>query len=254
MRASLLILALFAPAPTLLAADYPATIDWADVARLGTPLSGRVASVSVEVGARVKQGAVLATLDRRGYEAELKRAEAELKRLQATFAETEREYNRARELFERTVLSTTELQQAETAFNAGQASLHAADANVTLARLNLEYSQVRAPFDGVVIERNVHPGETVANQLQVSPLLRVASVTRWVARAWVDPATGAGLRPGTEVAVTVLGQRLTGTLRGIGLASRTDASGATGIALDITFRAGDALTLAPGLPAMVTLP
>ena len=254
MRAPLLTLTLCTFAAPALAADYPATLDWAEVATIATPLSGRIAQVRADVGDRVVKGTVLASLDSRGYDAELKRAEAELKGLHATFAETEREYTRAKELYERTVLSTTELQQAEVAFNAGQAQLRRAEASVALARLNLEYSQIRAPFDGIVIERRVHPGETVANQFQVTPMLRVASSDHWIARAWVDAAAIARLKRGETVSVKALDRALTGTVRAIGLASRVEANGEVAIAVDISVETTGEPALAPGLPATVTLP
>lgn len=245
---------LVALAGALHAEEYPATLEWAEVATLSTPLSGRVASVRVEVGDRVKKGSVLATLDTRTFDAELKRAEAEVRRFEAGFTEAEREYKHAQELHKRTVLSNTELQNAELAFATQQANLRRAHADVALARLNLEFAVVKAPFDGVVIERTVQAGETVANQYQVTPMLRLASTERWLARIWADPSRAARLEKGTGLRAVVQGETLDARVRAVGLASRTDAAGGVRVAVDVEILPGRSTLLAPGLPVRVDVP
>ncbi len=82
----------------------------ADVTTLSTPLSGRIDTIRVKVGDRVKKGQLLATLDARPWRAELKRARAALQGLKSRAEEARRALDRARELFDRTVLSQTDLQ------------------------------------------------------------------------------------------------------------------------------------------------
>ncbi len=175
------------------------TLGWANITTLSTPLSGRISTVKVSEGDRIKKGQLLASLDPRLYQAALKRAQAQLQSVQSRFDDVEREYTRAKELFERTVLSQTDLQAAEVKFLSTQAELHQAQAELEQAKIEREYTQLRAPFNGIVVERNINPHETVSNALQVTPMLRVSPGKQPVATFRIGHALASGILPGSQL-------------------------------------------------------
>ncbi len=208
----LLLVAAFGVNP-LLAEEISATIRWAEISTISTPLSGRISTIKVQVGDAVKKDALLATLDPRPWRAALKRAQAEVARLQGDLKDVQREYDRAKELFDRTVLSTTALQTAETRFNVASATLQRAEADLELARLDLEYSQLRAPFTGVITERNINNGETVANRCNITPMIRIARTGDLLAVAKITPQQAEALQSGQQLIVRVDGESYQGIVR-----------------------------------------
>ncbi len=215
MRRLFVSLLLLLPAGIAVSEELPATIRWAETTTLSTPLSGRVGVVKVETGDRVERNALLAALDPRPFRAEVERAEAEVTRLRARLKIAERELRHAEELYDRTVLSTTAMEDAQVRFDTASAALAEAEAALTLARLDLEYSQLRAPFAGIVTERNINPGETVSNRCDVTPMIRLARSDRLVAIARVTPQQAAGLHKGQEIDITIAGQRHQGHVKQI---------------------------------------
>ena len=205
MRPFILLILLTATLTTN-AVEFPATLSWSDSVTLSTPLSGIVSDIKVEVGDVIEKGQFLAALDSRPYDAGLKRAKAELQRLKSRFEDAEREYQRAQELYDRTVLSQTDLQTAEVRFTTAQAKYHRAEADVSLAKLDLEYSQIHAPFAGQIVERHVQIGEVVVNKLKVTPMLRLARTGTVLARAWVETSEAASFVPGVQVSVQTAGK------------------------------------------------
>jgi len=107
-----LITAAFFP-QALWAADVPATLQWSQRVELSPPVSGVVQAVNVEVGDLVKKGQVLLTLDSTAYQARVAENQSEITRLNAEVEEAKRDLDRVQELYQRTVVSTTELDQAK---------------------------------------------------------------------------------------------------------------------------------------------
>jgi multidrug efflux system membrane fusion protein len=236
-----------------LAAEWPVTIHWAEMVTLSTPLTGKVSEVSVVPGQRVKQGEALLKLDPRLFQAELKRAESTLKRNQQNFAEAQRAYDRAKELFDRTVLSTTELQNSELALAVATASLRNSEADVSQAKVNLEYCRLLAPFDGIVAERLTHPGETVSGQMQVQPLLRLARQDVMRAEAWLPADRLDQLQPGQIVELGVREKRMQAIIKTIGMNHR-EASNAEEFSVILHFTPPADLAIFPGMTGFITLP
>ncbi len=211
----LLFIILFLASFVLHAEQVTAIVGWAQVATLSTPLNGLVASVKVDIGDKVKKGQLLATLDASPLKAELNRAEAVLQGRSSTYEEEKRELERAEELFDRTVLSQTELQAAQLKHSLAKAEFGRAQAEVEQAKINLRYSRVIAPFNGIVVERNVHPGEVVANQFRVTPMLRVARAGRLLATAVISAEAADRLNTGDKVRVLFAGDSYPGKVQQI---------------------------------------
>lgn len=141
----------------------------------------------------------------------------------ASYENFEEKYKRASKLFLRELISKEELDgvKAEWEMAASrlkessaridetkvkQAIIRAAEARVKMARAELELAQVqlkrsivRAPVSGIIIEKNVEAGQTVAASLQSPPLVTIADLTKMKVDAWVDEADIGNIRVGQEV-------------------------------------------------------
>ena len=138
---------------------------------LSVPGSGRVAEVMVSPGQQVRAGTLLIQLDARAANALLAQRQAERDALREEQAEAQRELDRAEELFERTVLSVTDLQLARSAFAKVDAQYRAAEAAALRAEAELEDLRINAPADGIVKSVLVARGQVVVNRCQVTPML-----------------------------------------------------------------------------------
>ena len=143
---------------------------------------GRLERFGLAEGDEVKAGEVMAELDRREPEARLALAEGQLRQAKVAAGERERERRRAEALFAQDVATEQARDAAVAAHEGAVAALAQAEAQVRLARVNLEDAQVRAPMDGVVAARRADPGAmagpsaAIARVVQMDPLRLRASI------------------------------------------------------------------------------
>lgn len=143
----------------------------AERVELTTRVSGVVEAVLVKPGQRVKKGAVLLRLDRTVLQARLDEANAEHARAEADAEDARREFERAEELFNRTVSSTSELEAATLRHTRAKAGLASANARRTIAQKNLNDAELKAPFAGVVDAVPGGPGTVVTADCQPRTLV-----------------------------------------------------------------------------------
>ncbi len=217
LQGALVLMALSVWTTTLMAAEVPARLDWTRQVTLSTLVSGTVVAVPVNPGDRVNKGAPLVLLDQRDFKARLAKARAQLSAVSESRKEAARELDRAKNLYERTVLSDHELQLAHIEDAKAQARLEAARAALIQARLDMEHSVVRAPYNALVLRRRAALGQTVVTGLQSVPLVTVAEAGRMVARAGVSLEQLARLKPGQTVSVSVGRHRYEGHVSRLGL-------------------------------------
>ncbi|ARQ02460.1 efflux RND transporter periplasmic adaptor subunit [Pseudorhodoplanes sinuspersici] len=125
-------------------------------------VAGAVQSVHFREGALVKQNDLLITIDPAPYAAEVERAEAQVVAAEARVALTKAEMDRGRQLSDTRIISVRDLDQRQNAYREAEANLRAAQAALQSAKLNLDYTQVRAPVAGRVGKLEITVGNLVA--------------------------------------------------------------------------------------------
>jgi multidrug efflux system membrane fusion protein len=124
-------------------------------------VAGAVQSVHFREGALVRKGDLLFTIDPAPYAAEAERAEAQAAAAQARLAHAQSELARARRLWEESAIAQREVEERVNAEREAGANLRATQAQLQGARLNLGYTQVRAPVAGRIGKLEVTPGNLV---------------------------------------------------------------------------------------------
>lgn len=156
--------------------------------QVGAQVSGRVVRVLADFNSRVKQGQLLAEIDPQLFGAQvgqvksqLDAASANVERARARVQVTELDYQRIRNLSHEGIVSQGELDQAKSAHDIALAELAAANANISglqaqlvSARTTLEYTKIYSPIDGVVVNRSIEPGQTVASSFAAPVLFVIA--------------------------------------------------------------------------------
>lgn len=185
------------------------TVGAPESAVLATRLMGRVRAVAVAEGDMVRRGQVLVSLEDGDLRARLDQARAGLRDAEALLAQASREAERRRQLHRDEALPQEGLDQAQTQETRAQAARQGAAAAVAQAEVELAYTQIRSPLDGVVVHKYVQPGDLSAPG---APLLTVESRDPLEVVAAVGEGLFASLATGQEVEVEV--PALSQTLRG----------------------------------------
>jgi RND family efflux transporter MFP subunit len=121
---------------------------------------GVISEVRVRAGDRVEQDDMLVRLDDREARAKMEEASRALQGAEAGARKAQNDYERARKLLETGVVSRSELDQAEAAFKIQAAAAEQARQALEAARVNLSYTEVRAPVAGRIVDRFADPGDT----------------------------------------------------------------------------------------------
>ena len=184
------------------------TVEAVDHATVAAQTAGRVAAVYFDVGSHVPAGAVIVRLRATEQHAALQQAKAALVAASARASEAETRYRRIRDMFDRQVLPKADLDRATAERDAAAAQLSAARAAVTSAQEGVAYTEVRAPYAGVVTQRMVQVGETVApgTPLMSGVLLQHLRVAVNIPQSVVD-----AVRRNMQASIYVDGRRIEAT-------------------------------------------
>ena len=215
MFTSYLGLALSAPAVWAVSAD--AVVEWSRRVDLSVPVSGVIAQVNVDVGDRVKRNQVLLALDDMPFKAAVAQAQALVSQRKVERSETERDLKQAQALYDRTVLSTVDLENAKNKQAQAAAGQLAASAAHDEARWRQHVSAIRAPYDGIVIQRQAQPAQTVATEIKPQTLLVFAAADEYIARARLPAESLAGITAGQAASVTLAGEKFPAKVKQVGL-------------------------------------
>ena len=193
--------------------------------QVGTQVSGQVAQLYVDFNDRVKKGQLLARIDPTLQQQAVLDAEAGLIRAQADLDRSRTEYDRNKTLFDQKVLTATEFTTAQYNYTVSQASVKSAQVALDRARKNLSYTEIHAPIDGVVVQRNVDVGQTVAASLSAPQIFLIANnLSQMQILANVDESDIGQIHEAQDVRFTVQAypnQNFTGKVRQVRLQSAT---------------------------------
>ena len=166
-------------------------------------VSGAIQSVHFVEGALVKRGDLLVAIDPAPFQAEVDRANAQLVAARARLAYAASEHERAQRLWRESAIAQRELDERVNGLREAEANVAAAQAALQSARLNLDYTQVRAPVAGRVGKLEITPGNLVAAGAQAPVLTTLVSVSPIYASFEADEravARALGDLPGASVA------------------------------------------------------
>lgn len=137
------------------------TIAAAKTSALSFAVSGKVATVTVNPGDRVKAGQVLATLDPKRFDLNVRAEKSQLSSARASYADKKAELDRQRQLFKKGWVAKAAIDRAVAAFDAAAGDLNLARSRVGSVEKDRADTVLRAPFDGVIATRDVEPFEEI---------------------------------------------------------------------------------------------
>jgi HlyD family secretion protein len=194
------------------------TLQAVTTVQVGSQVSGTIQSLNADFNSVVKKGQVVARLDPSLFQARLGQAQANLasaranvERAQTSVDDTRQKYQRAQELAAQNLLPTSDLETARANYDgavaqikANQAAVTQAEASVNQADVDLGHTIIAAPIDGVVINRSVDVGQTVAASFQAPVLFVIANdLSRMQVNASIDEADIGRVRTGQDVSFRV---------------------------------------------------
>lgn len=204
--------------------------------QVGTQVSGMIKSLHADFNSRVKAGDTVAVIDPEPFKARrdqagsnLEMARSNVARAKTDLAQRKRELDRVRSLLSQQFVSQNDVDVALTNYEGAQAQVRVAEAQVkqaeaalNSAELDLKYTVIRSPVDGIVVARNVEVGQTVAASFATPNLFLIAlDLTKMQVDTNVSESDIGGMIEGNEATFTVdayPGVRFSGVIRQVRLA------------------------------------
>lgn len=172
--------------------------------QVGTQVSGIIEEIYVDFNDRVRRGQLLARIDTTLLISAIRDAEATLRRNQAQLDFAKVEFERIQGLHDKQFATDVELNQAEYDVDLAEANMESARISLERAQRNLGYARVYSPINGVVIERNVEPGQTVAASMSTPQLFLIANdLSKLQILASVDESDIGQIAEGQDARFTV---------------------------------------------------
>ncbi|MGC1613684.1 MAG: efflux RND transporter periplasmic adaptor subunit [Candidatus Acidiferrum sp.] len=260
------------------------TINAVITVQVGSQVSGTIAKLNADFNSRVHKGDVVALIDAALFNGALLQAKADLENARANLVgaranlekakaglvQTRADYDRAIKLTKDGVMSQQQLDLAKSNYQAADATVSGAvanitqaqaqvsqkDAAVTVAQTNLDYTVIRSPIDGTVVARNVDVGQTVAASLQAPTIFTIAQDLKkmWV-YAKTDESDVGNIKIGKPVTFKV-DAFPKDTFHGVVSQVRMNATTVQSVVTYDTIIefANPELRLFPGMTAYVTIP
>ncbi len=152
--------------------------------------SGQVVELPVEEGDAVKKGALIARLDQKDERADLAQAQANLDIARAELTQAQRSFDRRDQLFQRNLISEEERDEIELSLAVAKGKLVQASTALERAQERLAESVVRAPVDGIILQKYVEEGQIIASGVSTvgggSPIVDLADMNSVYVEAGVD--------------------------------------------------------------------
>jgi HlyD family secretion protein len=180
------------------------TINPVTLVSVGTQVSGTVKKLYVDFNSKVQKGQILLELDDALLAAQLRQSEANVQNAQASLDLAAANEKRTRDLFALEYVAQQDLDTAVQQKKSAAAQLQSARAQLEKDRANLAYSVIRSPVSGVVVDREVDVGQTVAASLQTPTLFKIAQdLSKMQIDTNFAEADIGGIRVGQAVRFTV---------------------------------------------------
>lgn len=245
------------------------TVSPVDTVAVGTQVSGIIDKIYVDFNSPVKKGQILAVLDTKNLTSQLnsakanaRSAQANLQSAKASLAYQLANYNRYKTLYKKGLISANDYENAYLAYKQAaeqvamqQQNLVTAQESVKTAETNLGYATITSPIDGIIINKYVAEGQTVAATYNTPELFGVAKdLKNMEVTADVDEADIGDVKEGESVTFTVDAypdDTFTGTVKQVRLGASTSNNVVT---YHVIISANNEdLKLKPGLTANVTI-
>jgi HlyD family secretion protein len=194
------------------------TLNPVTTVEVGSQVSGKISRVNVDFNSQVKEGQILAELDPVPFQTRVDQnqanylsSQASLEKAKVTLDNLQSKYERSLSLFEKNLISYDEKESAEAAYLGAKSDIQAAEARVEQAKSQLEsskvdlsYTIIRSPIDGLVISRNMNVGQTVQASFQAPKLFDIANdLSKMQVECAVDEADVGKVKEGQKVRFTV---------------------------------------------------
>ena len=241
------------------------TVEPVTEVEVGTQVSGIIDKLYADYNDVVKAGQLIAEMDKINLQAELRSAEAQLASSKTEFEYQQKNYARSKVLHEKQLISDTDYETATYNYEKAKAAYDQSQASMVKVNRNLEYATITSPIDGVVINRAVEEGQTVAAGFETPTLFTIAAdLTKMQVIADVDEADIGNVEEGQRVSFTVdayPNDQFEGVVRQIRLGdseSTSSASSSTSSSTVVTYEVvitadNPDLKLKPRLTANVTI-
>ena len=180
------------------------TIEPVTSVTVGTQVSGIVAHLYVDYNSIVKKGQVIAELDKTNLTSELAAAKANLSSEQSNLDFQQANFNRYQTLYNKGLVSAHDYENARLTYQQAREKVASARQTVAKAQTNLGYATITSPIDGVVLNKAVEEGQTVASSFNTPELFVIAQdLTDMRVIADIDEADIGGVKEGQRVTFTV---------------------------------------------------
>lgn len=189
-----------------------------NIVDIGSQVSGKIEKLNVDFNSEVKEGQIIAELEKTSFlirvqqnEANYQSAQARLEKEKVTLGSKKKKYDRSLELFEKNLISYEEKESAETQYLSARTDLQSAESGLKQAKsqldsskVDLAYTIIKSPIDGIIINRNINKGQTVAASFQAPVLFQIANdLSKMQVECDVDEADIGKIKEGQKVRFTV---------------------------------------------------
>src|SRR5256885_13129891 len=171
---------------------------------VGRQVSGQIAAIYVDYNSHVTKGQLIARIDPVLQQQAVQDAQAGVARAQAPLTQTKLEVQRSKALHDQQIITDAEYNLAQSNYAVAQANMTSAQISLDKARQNLAYTNIYSPIDGVVVERAMDVGQTVAASLSAPKLFVIANdLSQMQILASVDESDIGKITSGQAVMFTV---------------------------------------------------
>ena len=180
------------------------TIEPVTEVEVGTQVSGIIDKIYADYNSVVTKGQLIAEMDRVTLQSEVASQRAAYNGAKAEYEYQRKNYERNRGLHEKQLISDTDYEQSVYNYEKAKSSYESSQASLAKAERNLSYATITSPIDGVVINRAVEEGQTVASGFETPTLFTIAAdLTQMQVVADVDEADIGGVKDGQRVTFSV---------------------------------------------------